>query len=113
MVTRVMRSQRADGTTEDQKSDRNEASADMTGTNVIASESTNLGVQVRMKEVEIQRLKLQMKLQKLKLQFQAKVEVERSDRSGLAGYADRLRAVLPPMPVSNELVPAMSWCLQR
>ncbi|KAH8033299.1 hypothetical protein HPB51_009410 [Rhipicephalus microplus] len=106
MATRVTRSQRADGTTENQESDHNEASAGMTGANVVVSESTDPAVQVRMKELEIEGLKLQLELQKFKFQPQAGVEVEQSDRSGLARYADWLRAVLPPMPVSDELVPA-------
>ncbi|KAL3197130.1 hypothetical protein MRX96_045016 [Rhipicephalus microplus] len=65
MTTKVTRSKRADGTTEDQESDRNEASAGMIGPNVVASESTDPDVQVRMKELEMEGLKLQIELQKL------------------------------------------------
>lgn len=106
MATRVTRSQRADGTSENHELDRDEASVDTDSADVRAVESADPAVQVRVKELEIEALKLQIELQKLKLQSHASNEVGRSDRCGLARYADQLRAVLPPMPVSDELVPA-------
>ncbi|KAL1478544.1 hypothetical protein MTO96_016229 [Rhipicephalus appendiculatus] len=106
MATRVTRSQTAEGTSENQEIDRDEASVHTDSANVRAIESADPAVQVRVKELEIEALKLQIELQKLKLQSQTSDEVGRSDRFGLARYADQLRAVLPPMPVSDELVPA-------
>ncbi|XP_049267439.1 uncharacterized protein LOC119376782 [Rhipicephalus sanguineus] len=102
----MTRSQRADGTSEDHELDRDEASVNTDSAHVRAVESADPAVQVRVKELEIEALKLQIELQKLKLQSHASNEVGRSDRCGLARYADQLRAVLPPMPVSDELVPA-------
>ncbi|KAH7972469.1 hypothetical protein HPB52_012463 [Rhipicephalus sanguineus] len=106
MATTVTRSQRADGTSENHELDRDEASVDTDSADVRAVESADPAVQVRVKELEIEALKLQIELPKLKLQSHASNEVGRSDRCGLERYANQLRAVLPPMPVSDELVPA-------
>ncbi|KAH6945489.1 hypothetical protein HPB50_008756 [Hyalomma asiaticum] len=62
--------------------------------------------QVRIKELEGEALKPHIELQKLKLQAVPSDDAGWSDKCGLARYADQLRAVLSPMPVSDELVPA-------